>query len=88
MSQPDVPENGGSPRRSTDLTRREVLAGVASAGVLPGTLPKLFRPGSEVVDVLVVGGGVSGCYAAWRPRPGIASRCTSAAIASGDACGR
>ena len=66
MSQPDVPENGGSPRRSTDLTRREVLAGVASAGVLPGTLPKLFRPGSEVVDVLVVGGGVSGCYAAWR----------------------
>jgi len=66
MSQPDVPETGGSPRRSTDLTRREVLAGVASAGVLPGTLPKLFRPGSEVVDVLVVGGGVSGCYAAWR----------------------
>lgn len=52
------------------LTRRSALAAALSFGVMPSAVSSLGRPrsqeDSDVVDVLVVGGGVSGCYAAWR----------------------
>ncbi|RPG19653.1 MAG: FAD-dependent oxidoreductase [Phycisphaera sp. TMED9] len=51
---------------SKRFSRRQVLAGAISMGVLPAAMPSLLRREPEVVDVLVVGGGVSGCYAAWR----------------------
>jgi monoamine oxidase len=53
-------------RMPTRISRRQVLAGVISMGVLPAAMPRLLRRAPEVLDVLVVGGGVSGCYAASR----------------------
>ena len=53
-------------RRTSAVSRRAVLAGAISLGVLPTATPRPLRRGSDVLDVLVVGGGVAGCYAATR----------------------
>ncbi|MEE2972296.1 MAG: FAD-dependent oxidoreductase, partial [Planctomycetota bacterium] len=48
-------------------TRREVLRGVAASALLPAAvLPSARRSSNDPLDVAIVGGGVSGCYAAWR----------------------
>ena len=48
-------------------TRREVLRGVAASALLPtAVLPTVRRSSNDPLDVAIVGGGVSGCYAAWR----------------------
>ena len=56
----------GDPRGLRELTRREVLAGAVSMSVLPTVASRRSRGDRDVLDVLVVGGGVSGCYAASR----------------------
>lgn len=56
----------GDRRGSEGLTRREVLAGGISMSVLPAVVPRRVHVDRETLDVLVVGGGVSGCYVASR----------------------
>lgn len=56
----------GRPEGPRSVTRRRVLAGAISMSVLPAAVPRPSRADPEVLDVLVVGGGVSGCYAAAR----------------------
>ena len=52
------------------VNRRTAMATALSIGVMPSALKSLgrsrARDDSDVLDVLVVGGGVSGCYTAWR----------------------
>ncbi len=56
-------ERAGGSRK---VTRRRVLAGAISMSVLPAAVPRPSQADADVLDVLVVGGGVSGCYAAAR----------------------
>lgn len=55
---------------SPRLSRRSALAAALSVGVMPSAITSMGRSrsqeDSDVLDVLVVGGGVSGCYSAWR----------------------
>ena len=58
------------------LSRRSLLAAAATVMAVPTTglgrgIRRLHR---DVLDVAVVGGGVSGCYAAWRLSAGAAGR--------------
>ena len=66
------------PKQTVDaprITRRSVLAAGIAGGLLPSALPRalatprVLNPSAgdhDILDVLVVGSGVSGCYAAWR----------------------
>lgn len=53
-------------RSTSAVSRRAVLAGAISLGVLPTAMPRPLHRDPDVLDVLVVGGGVAGCYAATR----------------------
>src|SRR5262245_640317 len=63
----DAPDNAGR------ITRRSfqklALAGMGVPAVTPA--PAAARPDDRVFDVLVVGGGVSGAYVAWRLMTGL-----------------
>ncbi|MDE0887961.1 MAG: NAD(P)/FAD-dependent oxidoreductase [Phycisphaerales bacterium] len=69
MNHSDSPSGAPDPVR-TDWSRRSLLAGALSMSVLPSAIAAGMRRGvredAEVVDVLLVGAGVSGCYAACR----------------------
>ena len=51
------------------VSRREALATTLAIGALPAAARAMVgrpKPQDDVLDVMVVGAGVSGCYAAWR----------------------
>ena len=55
---------GGS---STPVSRRNIMRGVAASAFLPAVPHGSRRKRQDpTIDVAIVGGGVAGCYAAWR----------------------